>query len=71
MLFDSKITGTEVHALLDRIENLIYFNKKFSYEIQAISKVETYSRIGLLRSYENLQSYWTITKLWKLTVVLH
>jgi hypothetical protein len=29
-----------------------------------------YSRIGLLRSYGNLQSYWTTTKLWKLTVVL-
>ncbi len=32
--------------------------------------VLTYSRIGLLRSYGNLQSYWTTTKLWKLTVVL-
>ncbi len=32
--------------------------------------IETYSRIGLLRSYGNLQSYWTTTKLWKLTVVL-
>ncbi len=32
--------------------------------------VETYSRIGLLRSYRNLQSYWTTKKLWKLTVVL-
>ncbi len=31
----------------------------------------TYSRIGLLRSYGNLQSYWTTTKLWKLTVVLN
>ena len=31
---------------------------------------ETYSRFGLLRSYGNLQSYWTTTKLWKLTVVL-
>ncbi len=30
----------------------------------------TYCRIGLLRSYGNLQSYWTTTKLWKLTVVL-
>jgi hypothetical protein len=26
--------------------------------------METYSRIGLLRSYGNLQSYWTTTKLW-------
>jgi hypothetical protein len=33
--------------------------------------METYSRIGLLRSYGNLQSYWTTTKLWKLTVVLN
>jgi hypothetical protein len=32
--------------------------------------IETYSRIGLLRTYGNLQSYWTTTKLWKLTVVL-
>jgi hypothetical protein len=32
--------------------------------------METYSRIGLLRSYGNLQSYWTTTKLWKPTVVL-
>jgi hypothetical protein len=45
--------------------------------------MESYSRIGLLRSYGNLQSYWTTTKLfvnlqsywttaklWKLTVVL-
>ncbi len=32
--------------------------------------IETYSRIGLLRSYGNLQSYWTATKLWKLTVVM-
>ena len=32
--------------------------------------METYGRIGLLRSYGNLQSYWTTTKLWKLTVVL-
>jgi hypothetical protein len=28
--------------------------------------METYSRIGLLRSYRNLQSYWTTTKLWNL-----
>jgi hypothetical protein len=32
--------------------------------------METYGRIGLLRSYENLRSYWTTTKPWKLTVVL-
>jgi hypothetical protein len=30
---------------------------------------ETYGRIGLLQSYGNLQSYWTITKLRKLTVL--
>jgi hypothetical protein len=30
-----------------------------------------YSRIGLLRSYGNLQSYWTTSKLWKLPVVLN
>ncbi len=32
--------------------------------------MEPYSRIGLLRSYSNLQSYWTATKLRKLTLVL-
>ncbi len=31
---------------------------------------ETCSRIGLVRDYRNLQSYWTGTKLWKLTVVM-
>ena len=31
---------------------------------------ETYSRIGLLRSNGSFQSYWTTTKIWKLTVVL-
>ena len=30
---------------------------------------ETYSRIGLLRSYGNLQSYWTTKKLWRLTAI--
>ncbi len=37
---------------------------------EARGLVETYSRIGLLRGYGNLQSYWTTTTLWKLTVVL-
>ncbi len=32
--------------------------------------METNSSIGLLRRYGNLQSYWTTTKLWKLTVLL-
>jgi hypothetical protein len=32
--------------------------------------METYSRIGLLRGYAKLQSFWTTTRLWKLTVVL-
>jgi hypothetical protein len=33
-------------------------------------ELETYSRIGLLRSYGNIQSYWATTKLWRHTVVL-
>jgi hypothetical protein len=37
---------------------------------QRTGRKATYSRIGLLRSYGNLQAYWTTTKLWKLTVVL-
>ncbi len=32
--------------------------------------MKTYGRIGLLRSYGNLQSYWTTATLWELTVVL-
>jgi hypothetical protein len=31
----------------------------------------TYSRIGLLRSYGNLESYWTTTEPLELTVVLN
>ena len=38
----------------------IYKNSALLYFLQ----VETYSRIGLLRSYGNLQSYWTTAKLW-------
>ena len=38
--------------------------------VERNAKVGTYSRIGLLRGYGNLQSYWTTAKLWKLTVVL-
>ena len=34
-------------------------------------RYETYIRIGLRRSYGNLQSYWTATKLWELKVVLY
>ncbi len=37
---------------------------------ELLRSYETYSCIGLLRSYENLRSYWTTTKLWKNTVVL-
>ena len=33
--------------------------------------METCGRFGLLRSYGNLQSYWTTTRPWKLTVVLN
>ncbi len=32
--------------------------------------METHGRIEILRSYGNLQSFWTSTNLWKLTVVL-
>ncbi len=32
--------------------------------------IGTSSRIRIVRSYGNLQSYWTSTKPWKLTVVL-
>ena len=33
--------------------------------------IETYSRIGLLGGHGNLQSYWTIRRSWKLTVVFY
>ena len=36
-----------------------------------VRQVETYSRIVLPRSYGNLQSYWTTTKLCKLSDVLN
>ncbi len=43
---------------------------KYELEGERLSKVGSYSRIGLLRSHGNLQSYWTTAKLWKLTIVL-
>jgi hypothetical protein len=43
---------------------------KLSVVLDYYEAMETYSRIGLLRSYGNLQSYWTTTKLWELTVLL-
>ncbi len=43
---------------------------KLTVVLDYYEAMETYSRIGLLRSYGNLQSYWTTTKLRKLTVVL-
>jgi hypothetical protein len=43
---------------------------KLTVVVAYYEAVETYSCIGLLRSYGNLQLYWTTTKLWKLTVVL-
>jgi hypothetical protein len=39
-------------------------------DLGILMNAETFSRIGLIRSYGNFQSYWTNTKLWKLTVVL-
>ena len=36
---------------------------------RTFNKVETYSRIGLLRSHGNFQWYWTTRKLWKLKVL--
>jgi hypothetical protein len=43
---------------------------KLTVVLDYYEAMETSSRIGLLRSYANLQWYWTTTKLWKLTVVL-
>ena len=43
---------------------------KLTVVLDYYEAMETYSRIGLLRSYGILQSYWTTTKLWNLTVVL-
>ena len=48
----------------------VLFFWKLSVLLEYQDVKETYSRIVLLRSYENLQSYWTTAKLWKLTVVL-
>ncbi len=43
---------------------------KLTVVLDYYEAMEKYSLIGLLRSYGNLQSYWTTTKLLKLTVVL-
>ncbi len=44
--------------------------EKLTVVLDYYEALETYSGIGLLRSYANLESYWTTTKLCKLTVVL-
>ena len=46
------------------------FTRKLTVVLDYCEVIETYSRIGLMRSHGNLQSYCTTTKLWKLTVVL-
>ncbi len=43
---------------------------KLTVVLDYYEAMEPYSRIGLLRSYGNSQSYWTTAKLWKLIVVL-
>ncbi len=43
---------------------------KLTVVLDYYGAIKTYSRIELLRSYRNLQSYWTTTNLLKLTVVL-
>ncbi len=48
----------------------LYFRVKLTVVLDYCEAIETYSRIGLLRSYGNLLSYWTTARLWKLTVVL-
>jgi hypothetical protein len=60
-----------------RIKEIIHAAKNISTPVKLTvvldyyEAIETYSRIGIRRSYGNLQSYWaTTTKLWKLTVVL-
>ncbi len=50
-------------------EDLAEYSKEFNLK-KRLRKGETYSRIGLVRRYGNLQSYWTCKKIWKLTVVL-
>ena len=76
-------SGEDVKLHSKRVENIRYWSKtrnawSFGKHIGSVDdmllidkgSMETYSRIGLLRSYGNLQSYWTTMKLWKLTVVL-
>ena len=52
--------------ILSMKSDFSFWKNKSSFE----GLKETYGRIGLLRSYGNLQSYWTTVKLRKLTVVL-
>ncbi len=42
---------------------------KLTVVLDYCEELETYSRIELLRSYGNLQSYWNTRKLQKITVV--
>ena len=53
------LDGTDVAVALDS-----FLVKLWNFEFKKVIKAkgETYSRIGLLRSYRNLQSYWTTTK---------
>ncbi len=64
--FDGQLL-TRVHLLRILI---ITCSLKLTVVFDYYKAMETYSRIGLLRSHGNLQSYWTTTTLWKLTVVL-
>ncbi len=45
--------------------------RKLTVVLYCYEAKETYSRIGLLRSYGNLQPYWTTTNLMEVTVVLY
>ncbi len=58
---------SEEYAYLQAGSISVSTQKKLAEQINSGG---TYSLIGLLRSYGNLQSYWTTKKLWKLTFVL-
>jgi hypothetical protein len=61
----------KAHLVCDNtIDNGTVVVVKLTVVLDYCEAMETYGRIELLRSYGNLQSYWTTAKLWKLTVVL-
>jgi hypothetical protein len=74
MLLSKPAYGQKYPDIHDLAEYIYPFTINQVWELTVVldyyEAIGIYSRIGLLRSYRNLQSYWTSAKLWKLIVVL-